>query len=82
MKDLIVKIVLSAALTASIINVPLVIYDQFHTPNKIVQEHKIELGWPPLILIVAYWLTGGGGTGKSPVPKPEKPVESDGDDPS
>jgi len=74
MKDLVVRIVLSAALTASVINIPLVVYSQFHTPNKIVQEHKIVEAWPSIMMMVILYLSGGepqGGGGKSPVGKPE-----------
>jgi len=73
MKDLLVRIVLSAALTASVINIPIVVYNQFCASNKSVQEHKIVEAWPSLMMMVILYLSGGepsGGSGKSPVGKP------------
>jgi len=74
MKNLLVKIVLSAALTASVINIPFSIYYRFCTPTKSVQKHKIVEAWPSIMMMVILYLSGGsprGGGGKSPVGKPE-----------
>ena len=75
MKNFIIRIALSLALTASIINLSLNTYNRI--ANKPVEEHKIiEAGhwyplWPIFILLNGVWKKINGGSGR--YPKPPKP---------
>lgn len=76
MKNFIIRIALSLALTASIINLSFNTYN--HVADKPVEKHKVVIApwyplWPIFILLNGVWKKMNGGMRGRPANKPERP---------
>ena len=75
MKNLIIRAILSMALTASILGCSVNLYDNFVSTNKRVETHKVVIApWYPIIpifiLMNAVWKKVNGGSSRTIKPKP------------